>query len=85
MWYCFRGSLDFRDGDDSYRIGYAESEDPINWRRDDSKTGLSVGESGWDSTMQAYPAIITENTTLMLSTDSDLFKYLKQMDFQEED
>ena len=30
-------------------------------------------------TMQAYPAIIAENTTLVLSTDSDLFKFLKGM------
>ena len=30
-------------------------------------------------TMQAYQAIIAENTTLVLSTDSDLFKFLKGM------
>ena len=30
-------------------------------------------------TMQAYKSIIGENTTLMLSTDSDLFKFLKNM------
>jgi membrane protease subunit HflC len=28
-------------------------------------------------TMQAYPQIIDENTTLILSTDSDVFKFLK--------
>ncbi|MEQ9121554.1 MAG: protease modulator HflC, partial [Alphaproteobacteria bacterium] len=28
-------------------------------------------------TMQAYKAMIAENTTLVLSTDSDLFKFLK--------
>jgi membrane protease subunit HflC len=31
-------------------------------------------------TMQAYKTIIEENTTLVLSTDSDLFKFLKGMD-----
>jgi membrane protease subunit HflC len=31
-------------------------------------------------TMRAYQTIIAENTTLVLSTDSDLFKYLKAMD-----
>ena len=31
-------------------------------------------------TMQSYRSIIAENTTLVLSTDSDLFKYLKGMD-----
>ena len=30
-------------------------------------------------TLQAYKSIITENTTLVLSTDSDLFKFLKSM------
>lgn len=30
-------------------------------------------------TMQAYKAIITDDTTLVLSTDSDLFKFLKGM------
>jgi membrane protease subunit HflC len=29
--------------------------------------------------MQAYKAIIGENTTLVLSTESDLFKFLKGM------
>ena len=28
-------------------------------------------------TMQAYKSMIAENTTLVLSTDSDLFKFLK--------
>ena len=31
-------------------------------------------------TMQSYRSIIAKNTTLVLSTDSDLFKYLKGMD-----
>ena len=30
-------------------------------------------------TMQAYQALIADNTTLVLSTDSDLFKFLKGM------
>lgn len=29
--------------------------------------------------MQSYKSIIGENTTLVLSTDSDLFKFLKGM------
>ena len=31
-------------------------------------------------TMQAYKSMISQNTTLVLSTDSDLFKFLKGMD-----
>ena len=30
-------------------------------------------------TMQSYKTVIGENTTLVLSTDSDLFKFLKSM------
>jgi membrane protease subunit HflC len=30
-------------------------------------------------TMQSYKSIIAEDTTLVLSTDSDLFKFLKGM------
>lgn len=31
-------------------------------------------------TMPAYKSMISENTTMVLSTDSDLFKFLKGMD-----
>ncbi len=31
-------------------------------------------------TMQAYKSMISENTTMVLSTDSDLFKFIKGMD-----
>ena len=39
----------------------------------------AVGFYEFTRTMQAYKAIIAENTTLVLSTDSDLFKFLKGM------
>jgi len=39
----------------------------------------SVGFYEFIRTMQAYKSIIEENTTLVLSTDSDLFKFLKGM------
>ncbi|MGL2966847.1 hypothetical protein [Flavobacterium sp. XGLA_31] len=58
MWFTFRGSFDYRDGKDSYQIGYAESEDGINWFRDDQKSGIGLSETGWDSTMQTYPSVI---------------------------
>lgn len=58
MWFCYRGSQDFRDGSDSYRIGYAESTDRTNWVRDDARAGIVLGETGWDEKMQAYPAVL---------------------------
>lgn len=39
------------------KIGYACSEDLINWKRDDQKAGIEVSESGWDSEMLAYPHV----------------------------
>lgn len=62
MWFSRRGSHDFRTpGSTSYRIGYAYSKDLINWTRDDSKAGIDVSESGWDSEMICYPNIIKVN------------------------
>lgn len=58
MWFAYRGSFDFRDGKDSYRIGYAESKDAVNWERMDEKAGIEFSENGWDSNMQTYPNVI---------------------------
>src|SRR5260370_582399 len=67
MWFCYRGSDDFRDGRDAYRIGYAESEDGIAWRRDDARAGIGLGKpDSWDSLMQAYPAVLEVDGKLMM-------------------
>lgn len=50
MWYSSRRSQ-------TYRIGYAESADGINWRRKDDEVGIDVSESGWDSEMIEYSCI----------------------------
>lgn len=67
MWFSYRGSEDFRDGKDSYKIGYAISKDLKNWTREDSRAGIFISEDGWDSKMLAYPYIIDTPThgTLM--------------------
>jgi hypothetical protein len=57
MWYCYRGSLDFRDGADSYRIGYAISDDLLSWKRLDETGGMKAS-GDWDNEMKAYPAVI---------------------------
>jgi hypothetical protein len=49
MWYSVRGS--------SYRIGYAESADGLQWKRKDEEVGIGVSESGWDSEMIEYPFV----------------------------
>lgn len=58
MWYCYRGSFDYRTNkDQSYRIGYAESTDGIKWIRKDEKAGIDRSEDGWDSEMMEYPYV----------------------------
>jgi len=57
MFFCYRYSADFRGKDKGYRIGYASSDDLINWTRDDSKAGIDVSAEGWDSEMISYPHI----------------------------
>jgi hypothetical protein len=53
MWYSVRRR------DKTYRIGYAESKDAINWIRKDNEVGIDVSENGWDSEMICYPAVIS--------------------------
>jgi membrane protease subunit HflC len=44
-----------------------------------NRSGEAVAFYEFTRTMQAYQTIIGENTTLVLSTDSDLFKFLRGM------
>ena len=49
MWYSFRG--------DFYKIGYAESDNGIEWNRQDADAGIDTSDYGWDSEMIEYPYI----------------------------
>ena len=61
MWYCRRG------GWNTYRAGYAESDDGLSWKRLDDITGIDVSQGGWDSEMICYPFVFThEGQTYML-------------------
>ena len=42
----------------TYRMAYAESQDGVNWIRNDEKLNLNLSDKGWDSEMMAYPALI---------------------------
>ena len=56
MFFCYRQSSDFRKAKNrSYRIGYAFSDDLLNWVRDDEDAGIDVTEGAWDSEMLCYP------------------------------
>ena len=53
MWYSYRAS----QSAESYRIGYAVSRDGLSWERQDSRVGIEVSPSGWDSEMICYPFV----------------------------
>jgi predicted GH43/DUF377 family glycosyl hydrolase len=58
MFFCYRQATGFRTNPErAYRIGYAHSNDLINWSRDDSHAGIEISSSGWDSEMMCYPHV----------------------------
>ena len=52
MWYTRRIGRK-----ETCRIGYATSEDGLDWVRKDNEVGIEVSESGWDSEMLCYPCV----------------------------
>lgn len=55
MWYSYKV------GTETYRIGFAESEDGLTWERKDREEGINVSDFGWDSEMIAYPYVFEHN------------------------
>jgi hypothetical protein len=53
MWYSYKPTHDEK----SYRIGYAESEDGLDWERMDDQAGIDVSDDGWDSETVEYPYV----------------------------
>jgi predicted GH43/DUF377 family glycosyl hydrolase len=52
---------------EGYRIGYAESDDGLSWRRVDGQEGLEPSGAGWDSQAVAYPWVFANGSrTAML-------------------
>ena len=71
MWYSYRGSI----FSSNYRIGYAESNDGINWERKDKLIDFEVSNYGWDSEMLCYPFIFDyKNERFMLYNGNEFGK-----------
>lgn len=58
-----------------YRLAYAESEDGVNWSRNDNALGLNVSPEGWDSQMMAYPAVIKGKENYFLFYNGNNYGY----------
>lgn len=62
MWYSHRKISNYRTSrNNSYRIGYAESDDGIKWERKDSQVGIEKSDDGWDSEMIEYCHVLDIN------------------------
>jgi hypothetical protein len=51
MWHCYAMASG------GYRMGYAESENGLQFRRMDDRVGIDTSKSGWDSEMVCYPHV----------------------------
>lgn len=58
MWFSYRSPL--------YRIGYAESNDGLNWTRMDDKAGLMPSKTGFDSESASYSTVFTHDENLFM-------------------
>jgi len=57
MVFCFKHGTNFRDNARGYRIGYATSDDLVNWQRHDHLCDLGVSAQGWDAQATGYPHV----------------------------
>ncbi len=74
MYFCYRHATGFREEKDKgYRLGYAYSEDLINWTRDHENAGITISEEGWDSDMMCYPHIFKVDDKVYLLYNGNEF------------
>ncbi|TCI64051.1 glycosylase [Exiguobacterium sp. SH3S1] len=56
MFFCYRDATDYRKNPErTYRLGYASSQDLLNWTRDDDVMRFTRSDVGFDDEMVAYP------------------------------
>ncbi len=74
MLFCYREAIDFRKNKKKgYKIGYASSNDLVNWTRDDSSSGIEISKHGWDSNMLCYPHLFHCNHDIYLLYNGNEF------------
>lgn len=73
MWFCYRSSRGYRDGEGSYRIGYATSLDGRTWDRRPDPDGLAPTGEGWNSATMAYPSVVVDGARKIMFHNGDGF------------
>ncbi len=67
MFFSYRDIKNYKSREGGYRIGYASSENMIDWERNDDLVEIGLSETGWDSEMVNYPHVFTlDRKTYML-------------------
>lgn len=86
MFFCYRYSSHYRSKENGYRIGYASSVNLTDWTRDDTKSGIDVSLTGWDSEMISYPHVFAlDGMTYLVYLGNQVGRYgfgLAQLDGQ---
>jgi predicted GH43/DUF377 family glycosyl hydrolase len=57
MIFSYRGAIDYKSGDQQYRMGHAVSKNLTEWSRDDSYHEFEPSGTGWDSKSVSYPTV----------------------------
>lgn len=57
MYFTYRHTVDFRNPERGYRIGYAYSKDLLHWERDDAAGNFDIGTEDFDNEMVCYPNV----------------------------
>lgn len=74
MLFCHRHTFDFRTNSaNAYRLGYAFSDDLVNWVRDDERCGMETGDSSWDREMMCYPNLFACDGHIYLAYNGNEF------------
>ncbi|MEN9638802.1 MAG: hypothetical protein RLZZ262_670 [Bacteroidota bacterium] len=74
MYFCYRDAIGFRNvKGKGYRLGYAYSDDLVNWVRDDENGGLPLSEDGWDSEMMCYPHLFKVADQVYIAYNGNAF------------
>jgi predicted GH43/DUF377 family glycosyl hydrolase len=73
MFFSYRDIHNYKKREGGYRIGYASSEDMVNWFRNDNLVDIRLSETGWDSEMVNYPHVfVLDGETYMLYQGNEM-------------
>ena len=79
MFFCYRSAFDFKNNtNNSYKLGYAYSENLETWIRDDNAINFKNSNESWDNDMFCYPNVFEVNNDIYMLYNGNLFVAAKQ-------